>query len=76
MAEMGQNPALPCRSIDDRFVHDKQTLTKRVQCDDVPEADPSSRSKTTQLLDDLVGKREQHWRHIEPERLRGLCIDD
>jgi hypothetical protein len=42
----------------------------------VPEADPSSRSKTTQLLDDLVGKREQHWRHIEPERLRGLCIDD
>jgi hypothetical protein len=44
MSETGQKPALPCRSIDDR-VHDKQTLTKRVQCDIMCQSGPLHCSK-------------------------------
>src|SRR5215467_8398881 len=36
----------------------------------------SRRANCRELLDHLVGVREQHWRHVDAERLRGLKIDN
>ena len=61
MSEVGQKPALPCRSIGVRFALNKQTLTERVQCDASCPSGLMHRSKN-RIHSITAGTREQHGR--------------
>ena len=81
MSESGQKHELPRRSIGVRFALNKQTPTARVQCDAMCHFRTHAVQQTScvgcdDLLDHLVGEREERGRDGKTERSRRSRVDD
>jgi hypothetical protein len=73
---LGQKPALPRRSIAVRFALNKQTPDRTGSIRRYVPIGDLSRCSNVQLLDHLVGKREQLVGNRQAERFGSLQIDN